>query len=670
MADIRINALATTATTPASDDFLALDGTAQGTRKILATNIANNVTDVVFGTSGPSAKSSIAARAARQGLVFDGTLGATGTAVTIGTADLTFSQWVRVPSTVSATRGLFLFSPAGSIGATSLLGYVDSDATLNIHITGATSGDRTKQTLSGFVTSYAGKWVNILFTRVGSTWTGYINGVATTFSASTSGTAPTWAGSISGAVVNFGSLGSSGAIYNDAISATLIYNRALTAAEVVSLYESGVPAGADYNNASNTSFVPANASAFNVAIDVGDWKTALGTPTISGGKLTCTDGESAYLNGYSFTAGQKARFTVTVDSITAGNAQYYNGSAYVNFASAAGTYTVEFTALAATYLYLKSNGGDAVFDTYLAYRVGLLLAPDAAQAGGGLTWYDTSGNAANITLPASGVSWNVPSSRVLGGNWTTSGNLTVSGTGTSSFNKGSSGTAVSFLSGNNSNYLDISIGRATQEHYLAVAAASGNYVSGTVAGDFALNVANGANFVFGHAGSLLGTWKANGNLLIGGVIDGGQKLQVNGAATFTGNIGAGGVNPVVAYSSGGSFYGSGANPQVRLVATSTGGWAFSTYTNVSATGNWSAGLQATGQTYRITNDLDLNGTAALSIAPTTLATTFGGTISTSAPTGGAGAWELGVYTATAPTATGYVTIEIGGTQYKLLAATA
>jgi len=147
-------------------------------------------------------------------------------------------------------------------------------------------------------------------------------------------------------------------------------------------------------------------------------------------------------------------------------------------------------------------------------------------------------------------------------------------------------------------------------------------------------------------------------------------ISSTGAATFTGNIGAGGVNPVVAYSSGGSFYGSGANPQVRLVATSTGGWAFSTYTNVSATGNWSAGLQATGQTYRITNDLDLNGTAALSIAPTTLATTFGGTISTSAPTGGAGAWELGVYTATAPTATGYVTIEIGGTQYKLLAATA
>jgi len=49
------------------------------------------------------------------------------------------------------------------------------------------------------------------------------------------------------------------------------------------------------------------------------------------------------------------------------------------------------------------------------------------------------------------------------------------------------------------------------------------------------------------------------------------------------------------------------------------------------------------------------------------AITSGASISTSAPTGGSGAWELGVYSATAPSATGYVTIEIGGTAYKLLA---
>jgi hypothetical protein len=147
-------------------------------------------------------------------------------------------------------------------------------------------------------------------------------------------------------------------------------------------------------------------------------------------------------------------------------------------------------------------------------------------------------------------------------------------------------------------------------------------------------------------------------------------VGVAGAIVAALNISAGGVNPVVAYSSGGSFYGSGANPQVRLVATSTGGWAFSTYTNVSATGNWSAGLQATGQTYRITNDIDLNGTPALSIAPTTLATTLGGTVSTSAPTGGAGAWKLGVANTVTPTLPNRtITIEIGGTVFYLHAKT-
>ena len=36
MADIRINALATTATTSASDDYIAIDGAANGTRKLSA----------------------------------------------------------------------------------------------------------------------------------------------------------------------------------------------------------------------------------------------------------------------------------------------------------------------------------------------------------------------------------------------------------------------------------------------------------------------------------------------------------------------------------------------------------------------------------------------------------------------------------------------------------
>jgi hypothetical protein len=108
------------------------------------------------------------------------------------------------------------------------------------------------------------------------------------------------------------------------------------------------------------------------------------------------------------------------------------------------------------------------------------------------------------------------------------------------------------------------------------------------------------------------------------VVSGG--VGVAGAIVTGGNIGVGSVNPVVAYNSTGSIVGSGQDPQVRLSATGSSGWAFSTYANTAADGKWSAGLNAGANRYIITNDLDLSGTAALSILPTTLDATFGGAL--------------------------------------------
>ena len=50
-------------------------------------------------------------------------------------------------------------------------------------------------------------------------------------------------------------------------------------------------------------------------------------------------------------------------------------------------------------------------------------------------------------------------------------------------------------------------------------------------------------------------------------------------------------------------------------------------------------------------------------------TVLSGGLTTATAGGSAGTWKLGVYSATAPSATGYVTIDIGGTTYKLLAST-
>lgn len=161
----------------------------------------------------------------------------------------------------------------------------------------------------------------------------------------------------------------------------------------------------------------------------------------------------------------------------------------------------------------------------------------------------------------------------------------------------------------------------------------------------------------------------NRNLLIGGTTDitgsGGLKVFGTAAATSTtsgalqvaggvGVVGAGhfggsvavGGTPAFAYS-GVGFYATSANPQLRLAGSSSSAWAFSTYTN--GTGNWSTGLNAGGQDYRITNDLDLSGTGLLVIAAATGNVSLAGDLTVS---GG----NVGVGTATDST----VSIAIGG----------
>jgi hypothetical protein len=60
---------------------------------------------------------------------------------------------------------------------------------------------------------------------------------------------------------------------------------------------------------------------------------------------------------------------------------------------------------------------------------GLLLAPDAAQAGGGYVWNDQSGNLAQIVLPSSGVQWALPSvaGQRIRGTTSTNGNQQLLG---------------------------------------------------------------------------------------------------------------------------------------------------------------------------------------------------------------------------------------------------
>lgn len=55
MADVRIKDLSSTATSAANDDYLALDGSTNGTRKILASNIGGGGSSISPYTSNPAA---------------------------------------------------------------------------------------------------------------------------------------------------------------------------------------------------------------------------------------------------------------------------------------------------------------------------------------------------------------------------------------------------------------------------------------------------------------------------------------------------------------------------------------------------------------------------------------------------------------------------------------
>jgi hypothetical protein len=336
-------------------------------------------TDLILGTSGPSAKSSINARAARQGLVFDGTSASGGT-VTIPAlkTEFTIAFWAN-PATISSIQGVLLGSGslAGNLNISSGLPAIFNGTVYKYSSASATAG---KMDLWAYVLS-------------GGTGTWYKNGIA----AGSDSDAGTYPDAITAIGVEAGTKKFNGTLI------PLIYNRALSAAEVVSLFEAGVPAAADYNTASNTSIVAATFAS--------GWVTNSGSPTI-GATLSMPSGASSINNTFTLVNGKKIRFTVTVDSISAGDVQYYNGDGggWTNFATAAGTYTVEFSATSTGANFgFKASGGTVVLSSPSVFRSGLLLAPDAGQAGSGLTWTDQSGNGAHVVLPESGVSWNVPS---------------------------------------------------------------------------------------------------------------------------------------------------------------------------------------------------------------------------------------------------------------------
>jgi hypothetical protein len=350
--------------------------------------------------------------------VFDGTAGCTISVSAFGTSDFSCAFIASVNNFTNYNALVGNTANSGNF----FFGTRSSNGDFGVILTGAGSW------LSSGVTPTIGKLYSVVYTRSGTTGKFYIDGVlVATVTDSSNYTV---------GLNQFGANAGTSNVWPGSIEQGLIYNRALSASEVVSLFEAGVPAGADYgvgtysngtwiDDGTSTTFTSSSGAGFVMTDSSSGYERSIVTVPANCpiGTVFRVDYNATVLTGthtlnldYSGTASN----VVTISS--------GSNSAYLTLTKAipSGTGSLQV-------LFQHAASANLTITGFALARTGLLLAPDAYQAGGGLAWYDTSGNAANITLPASGVSWNVPSSQKTASGWTFGGNLTVSGTGTSSF---------------------------------------------------------------------------------------------------------------------------------------------------------------------------------------------------------------------------------------------
>lgn len=379
----RINAIPTTASAPAADDYFPLDGGTNGTRKLLASFISGLTNS----------------RASRQGLWMDGASVVTYSPniSSQGTGDYFVSGYFNTPSfavnNIMCGGGLWTFD--------------FPSATVMRHYDNGTSYNITVPALA-VDTVYHYAWA-----RIAGVLYGYINGVLMGSVACTN------------SLLAFETLGVGAAAqkFRGNIVPPYIANRGFIAAEVLALYQEGAPRAADYNNASNT--------AINLATTVNDANAAADYDTFSGasasGFTAIKTGTANESNAYSGTdivlsPGQSVRvsFSCALTSGTlpalylsnVGRNLFSNPSAQI----VAGSNSIILTCTtAATNARVRFYNATADLVNYAisglsVTRLGLLCAPDADAPGLGSVWKDVSGAAtpADLILPSSGVSWVKP----------------------------------------------------------------------------------------------------------------------------------------------------------------------------------------------------------------------------------------------------------------------
>jgi hypothetical protein len=380
------------------------------------TQIAGNVQDAA------SVAAQRNALAPAQGLSFDGTASAPFTLTSTPTGARSGALIAQIPTSNPPANRAMLGLGGDWPSAYSFSLYINPSGQLCLTQFGASGSDSITAYLNAnMVTTYGGQWVAITYTiDSAGVLLLYINGAAAAFTSITQGSPPTFAVTLGSTAGRLGASNSGAYFHVGGLRLIGIENRALSAAEVLALYQTGTPASADFNTASNSAIN--TSSAVNGVAGSSLFDTTFSGVSASG--FTAVQAAGAYAAAsfqpsFTVSPGQIIRVTYTA-TVTTGTVNLtLMNSAVAGISNLAavttGTRTVELIAVAysatARVIFGAVGASNFVVSSVVIVRAGLLLAPDPTEPGIGFQAHDMSGNKADILLPTSGVSWVIPSGR-------------------------------------------------------------------------------------------------------------------------------------------------------------------------------------------------------------------------------------------------------------------
>ena len=345
------------------------------------------------------------------GLAFDGvttTAKDIHTIADIGTSDWSVSVTFRCPASApTANRGLLaLCSSATSAVASTSAFYIyipTGTTTLTFERTGPAATSNFKNIyITSFVTTYAEKIVTVTFTQSAGTVTAYVNGVAQTVSTSGGGSQPAWNDSLTTTYMLVGFLVSS-YLWDQPIYSATLFNRALSASEVVTLANQGVQEADKWGSltAKNTATLASS------IVGVGGLSATAFTLSGLGAAGTVAVRPVGVSPG-----GKKYRATFTVNSLsggrlgfTDGNGTYFKALDTSTGAQDTGVFTMP---IASNQLYFYVDAGVTCDVSGLVVtEVGAILDADLS-AGVGYQVLDRSSNNYHGLISTSGTSWTLP----------------------------------------------------------------------------------------------------------------------------------------------------------------------------------------------------------------------------------------------------------------------